>query len=263
MRLVATDLDGTLLRTDGTVSERTRHALAATRRAGIDVVVVTARSPRWLLPVVDELGVEGHAICSNGAVVYDLGARRVARRHPLATKVAQRLIRSLRDAAPGVAFACEREDVGIREPAYEPLWPSPDEHPRLDAIEAVAQPVLKLTVQHPELEQADLHRLASELCGLDAVATYSGRQLVEISAAGVTKAFAVEQLCSDLGVPAREVIAFGDMPNDVPLLEWSGHSVAVANAHPDVLAVADEITASNEEDGVALVLERLAADGAG
>jgi hydroxymethylpyrimidine pyrophosphatase-like HAD family hydrolase len=84
--------------------------------------------------------------------------------------------------------------------------------------------------------------------------TYSGERLVEISAAGVTKAFAV----ASLGVPAGAAVAFGDMPNDVPMLEWAGLGVAVENAHPDAIAAADEVTASNDEDGVALVLERLA-----
>lgn len=72
----------------------------------------------------------------------------------------------------------------------------------------------------------------------------------------MTKAFAL----ASLGIPAAETVAFGDMPNDVPMLEWAGHGVAVANAHPDALAAADEVTASNDEDGVALVLERLLED---
>ena len=88
--------------------------------------------------------------------------------------------------------------------------------------------------------------------------TYSGRQLVEISAAGVTKAFALAAHCADLGIRPEEVIAFGDMPNDVPLLRFAGLGVAVANAHPDA-AAADEVTASNDDDGVALVLERFLA----
>jgi hydroxymethylpyrimidine pyrophosphatase-like HAD family hydrolase len=80
---------------------------------------------------------------------------------------------------------------------------------------------------------------------------------MEISASGVSKAVALSRLADELGVPADEVVAFGDMPNDVPMLGWAGHAVAVANAHPDVLAAADEITASNDDDGVAQVIERL------
>jgi hydroxymethylpyrimidine pyrophosphatase-like HAD family hydrolase len=81
--------------------------------------------------------------------------------------------------------------------------------------------------------------------------------LVEISGAGVSKAFALEELATERGIPPEAVVAFGDMPNDLPMLTWAGHGVAVANAHPDVLEVAHEVTASNDDDGVAIVLERI------
>jgi hypothetical protein len=81
--------------------------------------------------------------------------------------------------------------------------------------------------------------------------------LLEISAAGVSKATALTRLCQERGIDRTDVVAFGDMPNDLPMLAWAGHAVAVANAHPDVRAAADEVTASNDELGVALVLERL------
>jgi Cof subfamily protein (haloacid dehalogenase superfamily) len=235
------------------VSDRTRSALAAMGEAGVEVVLVTARNPRGLAPVAEAAGFEGRAICCNGALVYDVGARRVVATHTLATQVAAALVTALRDRAPGVAFAVERDSVAIREPAYVPLWPTPDEHPRADALVVVREPVVKLVAQHPELTQAELYELATQVAGSDAAVTYSGERLVEISAAGVTKAFAL----AGLGVPAAEVVAFGDMPNDVPMLEWAGHGVAVANAHPDAIAAADEVAPANDEDGVAVVLERL------
>ena len=105
----------------------------------------------------------------------------------------------------------------------------------------------------------ELLALAVEvLDGQVAVTSSSSEALLEISAAGVTKASALAALAARAGIPAAEVVAFGDMPNDLPMLAWAGRAVAVANAHPEVLAVADEVTASNDEDGVALVLERLA-----
>jgi hydroxymethylpyrimidine pyrophosphatase-like HAD family hydrolase len=215
---------------------------------------VSARNPRNVGVVAADAGIDGRAICCNGAVVFDVAEQRVVAAHTLEADVALELVRSLRERAPGVAFACERETLAIREPDYVPLWPSPDEHPRTDALEFLREPVAKLVVQHPELTQLELYALATELCGTSAVVTYSGERLVEIAGAGVTKAFAL----AGLGVPPEQVVAFGDMPNDVPMLEWAGLGVAVANAHPDALAAADEVTASNDEDGVALVLERLA-----
>jgi hydroxymethylpyrimidine pyrophosphatase-like HAD family hydrolase len=218
-------------------------------------VLVTARPPWW----IEELAPEASdvAICCNGAVIWDLHARRPLDRYALQPAAAARIVRALRERAPGVAFACERADGATREPDYVPLWVSPDQHPRTDALEFVAEPLFKLVAQHPELTQLELYELALELCGEEATVTYSGAKLVEISAAGVTKAFALAAHCAALGIRPEEVIAFGDMPNDVPLLEFAGLGVAVANAHADALAAADEVTASNEEDGVALVLERL------
>ena len=104
---------------------------------------------------------------------------------------------------------------------------------------------------------------ARAAAGDDAVVTWAGLRLVEISAAGVTKAFALERLCRRLGVAPEEVVAVGDMPNDLAMLDWAGTGVGGATAGLAVLAGADEVTAANTEDGVALLLERiLAANGA-
>ena len=114
-------------------------------------------------------------------------------------------------------------------------------------------------MRHPALPLPDLLRVTRAIAGDVAVVTHSGTVFVEISAAGVTKAAALEGLCARLGVEAARVVACGDMPNDLPMFHWAGHGVAVANAHPDVLVAADEVTLSNDEDGVARVLERATA----
>jgi Cof subfamily protein (haloacid dehalogenase superfamily) len=256
VRLVATDLDGTLLGTDGHVSARNRAALAAVEDAGIIVVFVTGRPPRWLGQVAEEAGARGLAICANGALVYDLEQDAVVLENSLLPEAAARLVAALRDRAPGVVFAVERGTRFGHEPAYVPMWPTGDRDiARVE--ELVSRPVAKLLAKHPDLDAVALHELATELAGGDAMVTYSGDTLVEIGGAGVSKAVALEALCDERGITAAEVIAFGDMPNDVPLLTWAGRGVAVANAHPSVLAVADEVTLSNDEDGVAVVLESL------
>jgi HAD superfamily hydrolase (TIGR01484 family) len=257
-RLVATDLDGTLLRPDGTVSDRTRRTLRRVRDAGVDVTLVSARAPLWLRPVAQDLDLDnGYAVCSNGAVVYDFGRGGAVLHSTLSSEIAMRIVEALRRAAPGVAFACERESLSFREPHYVPLWPTPGMNERLDALAFVAEPLSKLIVQHPRLSQHELHELVAGICGQEATATISGEVLVEISAAGVTKAYALVALCEEIGVDPAHVVAFGDMPNDIPMLEWAGCGIAVANAHPDVIAVADEVTAACDADGVAVALERL------
>jgi Cof subfamily protein (haloacid dehalogenase superfamily) len=255
--LVATDLDGTLLRSDGTVSDRTRRTLKKVASGGCRVVIVTARAPLWLRDVLVDLDLQSaFAVCSNGALVQDFEQGRPLLHHPLSADVAVRLVHALRAAAPGVAFACERESLTFREPHYLPLWPTPGFASGTAEL-FVSEPVSKLIVQHPSLSQDDLYQLVRGICGDDATATISGEQLVEISAAGITKAYALQALCEQLAVTPSAVVAFGDMPNDIPMLEWAGHGVAVANAHPDVIEVADEVTRSNDEDGVAVTLERL------
>jgi hydroxymethylpyrimidine pyrophosphatase-like HAD family hydrolase len=259
VRLIASDLDGTLLHSDDSVSERTLEALARTVEAGIRFVLVSARSPSWLAPETARLGLDGIGICANGAVVYDYEAERVLIHRPLEPETARELVHGLRLAAPGVVFGCERPSGFVAEPAYRPLFRPPDSIPRADALAFTAEPVTKLIVQHPELSQPDLHALAGSFGGEKIEACYSGAGLVEVAAAGVNKGSALAELCDDLEINRSEVIACGDMPNDVSMLAWAGLGIAVANAHPEVLAVADEVTASNDEDGVALVLEQLLA----
>ena len=258
-RLVATDLDGTLLRADGTLSGRTRGALARARAAGVVLVVVTARPPRFLRRLASEEGLTGLAVCCNGALVYDLDRQCIVRHAPLAGDVVSRLIVALRASVPGICFAFELGERYGWEPTYAALDGALVDPGGLtgDALALCASPVTKLIVRHPALTAEDLLPRVRDLVGETAYATHSGAPFVEVAAGAVQKARAVEALCAELGVRPAEVVAFGDMPNDLPLLRWAGWGVAVANAHPEVLAAADEVTVSNEADGVAVVLERL------
>jgi Cof subfamily protein (haloacid dehalogenase superfamily) len=259
LRLAAIDLDGTLLRPDGSLSERSRAALGRARAAGIRVVLVTARGPRSVRLLGAELGLDGSAICSNGALTLDLVTGEVVRTQPLGAEIAARLVRELRLRLPGILFAAESDEIAL-EPGFAAWeWEPPPGTRYADGLELVAEPVAKLIVRHDTHALEAIAEAARELAGDDAAVTIPGPWTVEISAAGVSKAAALAELCAGLGVGPEEVVAFGDYPNDLPMLEWAGHAVAVANAHPDVLRVADEVTASNADDGVAVVLDRLTA----
>jgi len=259
IRVVASDLDGTLLRGDLTVSERTRAAIHQAHRAGVTFVAVTGRPPRSVRSLNERLGLEGIAICANGALVYDLDSDTVQDQTPLAAEVALWIVRGLREAAPGVAFAWEDTDGFSCEPTWgrDPL--TPERAGYGDPLELIHVPLLKVLARHPDLDFDELAERARQIAGGEAVVTWSTRQVVEVSAAGVTKAFALERVCARLGVAPAEVVAIGDMPNDLTMLAWAGRGIAVANADPEVLATVDEVTASNEDDGVAMVLERLLA----
>lgn len=258
-RLVATDLDGTLLRRDETISPRTRLLLERVRSLGIRIVLVTARPPRALRLLARSIGVEDLAICLNGAVVYDLATDAIVTHTLIAAATAQSLVNTLRLAAPGVSFAIERGMEYGYEAQYANFDPHREPVPPLigDALLLCTQGINKLIVHHTQLEHEDLFRIVSGVVGTMATVTYSGAPFVEIAASGITKAVALEGLCARYAIRASEVIAFGDMPNDLPMLRWAGHGVAVANGHEAVRAVADEVTVSNDEDGVADVLERI------
>jgi HAD superfamily hydrolase (TIGR01484 family) len=264
-RLVALDLDGTLLRPDGSVSARTRDVLRQVRAQGVRLVFVTARPPRSVRVLVRPLEAGGLAVCCNGALVYDLDRETVVARWPLVAAVARELVGALRAAAPGVCFAVEYDTGYACEAGYAAMAPGVIGPSGIapatmdDALALCATPVAKLIARHPELGVEALLVLATGVVGERAQATHSGGPFVEVSAAGVDKAAALAVLCAELGVQAASVVAFGDALNDLPLLRWAGHAVAVANAHPEVRAVADEVAPSNQDDGVAVVLERLLA----
>jgi hydroxymethylpyrimidine pyrophosphatase-like HAD family hydrolase len=266
-RLVATDLDGTLLRSDGTVSERTRRVLADAEAAGIEVVFVTARPPRWLADLEDLVGGHGRAICLGGAAVWDLASGCAIDVCGFDDDAVRGLLADLRGAVPGIALALERADGPVFDPAF--TSGRADAHPREDPawrtgpVEATLAgtkgwPVSKILARSgPALfPQEDFFRGVRGAVGNRAHLAYSGAAgLAELLPPGVTKDAALARWCQRLGIAASDVWAFGDMPNDLPMLSWAGRAVAVANAHSDVLANADVVTARNDDDGVAAYLE--------
>ncbi|SCK14252.1 hypothetical protein H180DRAFT_00899 [Streptomyces sp. WMMB 322] len=261
-RLIATDLDGTLLRDDKTVSERTVATLAAAEAAGLDVFFVTGRPARWMDVVSDHVHGHGLAICANGAAVVDLHrGRQVVDVRALERYDALAVVGALREAAPGVSFAVERVGGLHLDPQYPALHPDPV---RIVApVEKLLgpedeEPVLKLLAHHPELEPDEFLALGREVAGTHAQFTRSSKSaLLEISGTGVSKASTLARCCAQRGVRPEEVVAFGDMPNDLEMLSWAGTSYAMANAHPEVLAATTDHTSSNEADGVAEVIENL------
>jgi Cof subfamily protein (haloacid dehalogenase superfamily) len=259
VRLIATDLDGTLLRPDGTVSQRTRATLAEAVASGVELVVVTARPPRFLERVADALDLEGFAICCNGALVYDLRAQAVVTTRALDLGLARSVVAAL--AAAGLGFAIETGTRVVCEPGYTrpargDAWLTVAD---LEEMWRHGTPLVKLLAWSRTATADALAATAAALVAGVEVTHSGGSGLVEISAAGVTKVAAVAQLCADRGIHPADVVAFGDMPNDLALLRWAGLGYAMANAHPDVLAAAPARTGSNEQDGVAVAVAALLA----
>jgi Cof subfamily protein (haloacid dehalogenase superfamily) len=258
-KVVACDLDGTLLRSDGSASARSRRALAASEAAGALVVLCTARPVRWVRPLATGICARGLAVCDNGAVVWDLARDRLVAETTLPSESALAVVAALDRTFPGGAWAVERAAGFGHDPAYRPRWPVPDGTVVAEVRTLLERPPIKLMFSHGEFAADEMLGRARAAIGRYAELTHSNSAdgLLEISAVGVNKASTLARLCADRAVAAADVIAFGDMPNDLAMLEWAGRPVAVANAHPDVLAAVGEVTVSNDEDGVARVLERV------
>jgi Cof subfamily protein (haloacid dehalogenase superfamily) len=264
IRLVATDLDGTLLRSDGTISRRTIDTLTRLETAGIDLVLITARPPRWMGPIATVTGHRGIAICANGAVTFDLRTERIVDSYPIPPETAFEIVRRLRMAVPGGTFAVESVEGFACEPGHLQHQWDQESNPRVvDGAELLELPVLKLLFGHPDWTADDLLGLARETVADLAEPTHSNpeRAAIELSAPGVSKATALARLCAARGIDAAEVLAFGDMPNDLPMLTWAGMACAVANAHPNILAAVSLVTGANDEDGVAQLIDLMLAAG--
>lgn len=258
IRLVATDLDGTLLHTDGTVTTRTRAALSAIEEQGVAVVFVTGRPIRWMHDLWEHVGDHGLAVCSNGGVVYDVRAHAVRSLRPIPVDVGLEVADLMREAIPGTTFAVEKTTGSGKEPGFMERYALPDDIEVGPLAGLFDENTVKLLARHEEMDAEQFWTESERLVGHLATTTWSSLgALVEISGAGVTKASTLALLCDELGITADEVAAFGDMPNDLQMLEWAGTSYAMANAHPAVLELAGRTAPPNEEDGVAAVLEEL------
>lgn len=256
-RLIGTDLDGTLLRSDGTLGGRTEKVLRQAAAAGIAIVPATARPLRWLgqPPLTALAALVPQVVFANGAVTYDTAAGRVTSCHELLPAVAADLCKRIGAAIPAAVFAVE---VGAGEAMWhEPTYPLRSDlgQPGVVSVERAGlfpAPVTKLLVKAPGMAPDELVGQVLAATGGDAeVSVSAGYGLAELVAPGVTKATALAAVAADLGVLPEQAVAFGDMPNDLPMLRWAGRAVAVGNAHPDVLAAAHEVTGRNDDDGVA------------
>lgn len=290
VRLIASDLDGTLLLPDGSVGARTRASLDALRDSDVDLVIVTGRPPRWISPVVEMTGHRGVGIAANGGVVLDLADGHVTEIFPIDRDLALFAVDRVRAALPGVVFAVERARPGGRlaptggssydaldatladatefalADGYTPRWPVPRETHVAPIEELVDMgDVVKLLIRPGDslaIDHDDFIAMGSAALEGMVEVTHAGYEdsLLEISAPGVTKATTLARIAAGEGHGALHVVATGDGPNDVPMLVWAGSSYAVANAHRDVLAISDHIIPSNADEGVADLIDSVLAE---
>ncbi len=265
--LLATDLDGTLLREDETVSQFTRDAFTAAAARNVGTIFVTGRPPRWMRPVVTTTQHTGTAVCANGAVVVDLEQETVVRSNPIPHDVFAETVATVRREISGELYlAVEQALPGpisatgmFPEPGFAPAKATNVQilHTPLHEVPGV----VKLLVRTPgdPAETNELAKSVSQATDGSVTITHASKQhrLLEISAAGVDKAAALAELASDWQYEASDIVAVGDMPNDIPMLNWAGLGYAVASAHPSVIDAADGIIADPAHDGVAHLLAQI------
>ncbi|MDX3232606.1 HAD-IIB family hydrolase [Streptomyces sp. ME19-01-6] len=258
---MATDLDGTLLRTDLTVSARTRAALVLADRAGARHLVVTGRPAASCREFLVAIGYQGLAVCGQGAQLYDASADRLLASAALDLDLARAVVKRTEEELGGrplelAVVTAAPENRFVITPGFadrvRPGWGLVGSREEL-----WAQPIEKVLMRHRELPDGRVAAAAALAGGDEVSVTHSEKGMIEVLPAGVDKAVGLGRAAAHMGFSPAETIAFGDMPNDIPMLEWAGYGVAMGNAHPGLIAVADEVAPDHDEDGVAAVLERL------
>ena len=265
LRLVATDLDGTLLNGRGRLTSRTRRALRNIERLGIQHVIVTGRPVASCRPYFDTLGYCGLAVCGQGAQIYDADRDRLLSHVGLDSATVRAAVERLSHLVGTVDLAAVSSGIDGRF-LVTPEFLRGDENQLAPFSEVSADrlwklPIDKVLIRHRTLADRDLAAAALRCCGFDLTAVHAGPDIVELLPVGFDKATGLASVVRSLGLSRRDVIAFGDMPNDIPMISWAGYGVAMRNGHPDVKSAADEIGPTNDEDGVAQILERILNEG--
>lgn len=259
--MIATDIDGTMLRSDGTLSPRVQAALHGAWDAGIHVVPATGRPLMVAYDVIDALELNHYWVFANGAITRHLERDELVRGFWMDPVLAQSLVVELRAAIPGAGFAIEMDRDVAHEPGFAELVPhAPGNAAIDDVLDGIHSRVQKVVIFHPEFTIDELFRRAGDVVGDHASPSYSGLFFIEVGVGQVSKATALDALAADLGIDPGEVAAFGDNHNDVTMLRWAGRSFAMGNATDDLKAIADEVIPTSDEDGLARKVEELLAE---
>jgi Cof subfamily protein (haloacid dehalogenase superfamily) len=260
-KLIATDLDGTLVRSDDTVSAYTHEVLDRVRAAGIRIVAATGRGPRLTSLTRNDIRVADFLVLAQGGWVLDLDDSRYLRQARLPGKALGEALGALESVAGplSVMFEALEHDDSPLWGDYDPTWRYPVTVEPRTRTECLDGEVIKAFARSFSLNVDELLAFAQRVVPPDlATVTQAGLDYVEICPAGVDKGTGLSVVAEAVGVDPSDVLVFGDMPNDLPMFAWAGWSrVAVANAHPSLLAVADDVTLTNDQDGVAVYLDRL------
>ncbi len=260
--MVAIDLDGTLLSSRKTITPLTHSVLREAVKAGIKVVLATARPPRSVRTYYEALKLDTPTVNYNGALIWDEVKRKVVEHVPLDVAVARKVIAWGRKKYPELLVSVEILDKWYTDhysevPEYMTETAkhfTPDFIGPLEAFMRV--PITKLMFLGNPKWIAELDQSIPKKFGKLLTHTRSDPHLMQLMNPGISKARALDKVARGLGIAAEEVMALGDAPNDIHMLEWAGLAVAPENGWEEAKAAAHELMPSNDEDGVAVALRR-------
>ncbi|GLY04926.1 MULTISPECIES: HAD family hydrolase [Actinoplanes] len=260
-KLIATDLDGTLVRSDDTVSAYTHEVLDRVRAAGIRIVAATGRGPRLTSLVRTDIRVADYLVLAQGGWVLDQSEDRYLRQARISGEALGQALGTIESVVGplSVMFEALHHDESPLWGDYDPTWRYPVRVEARTRPECLTGDVIKAFARSFQIGVDDLLAVARRVVPPElATVTQAGLDYVEICPPACDKGTGLSVVAEAVGVDPADVLVFGDMPNDLPMFAWAGWGrVAVANAHPELLAVADEVTLTNDEDGVAVFLDRL------
>jgi len=258
-KVIASDLDGTLLGPDHRLTSRTIAALRAARAAGWTVIAATGRNPTSAMPLVGPHGVIDALVGSNGALVHDPHLDTTVHRFPIDGEHLEALFTSLDDGFPGLSYCWEFADSSAWDTGFEDVARQHEDlmmhavGPRPDGDVAVT----KVMVRHADLVGRQLADRLEPLLPAPLTLGCSGVSFVEITGVGVDKSRALAHIIEPLGFTAGDVIAFGDNHNDRQMLSWAGRGIAVGNAVDAAKDAADDVIGHHGDDSVAAYIESL------
>lgn len=253
-RLVAIDVDGTLVDGSNEMAPAVRDAVVAIRDKGIETVITTGRAIPGVMNAVNKLSLaEGIAIASNGAVVFTYDPPTVVHTVTFDASEAVALVLA---QVPDAMVAVEEVGVGYRVNKPFPDGEIGGQITMHSVEELVAEPVTRVIIRAPDHPVEEFSAIVHDL-GLTGTSYYIGYSAwVDLAPEGVSKASGLEVVCSRLGIPQTDVLAIGDGHNDYEMLEWAGRGVAMGHAPERVQLVADAVTGSISDDGLATELLR-------
>jgi hydroxymethylpyrimidine pyrophosphatase-like HAD family hydrolase len=246
-RLVALDIDGTVVDRNGLLPHAVAEAVGLVVQARVPVVLSTGRSWHGTRAVFEELGLPaGPTVCSNGAVIVRYPPQEILK---AITFDPRPVITQVEEFAPGSLIAVEEIGRGYR---LNNRFPGDDLTGELiieDAEQLSSRPVTRVIVRDPTRSEEDFEALARHL-GLHGVTYFVGWSAwLDIAPDGVNKATALAEVAAGFGVSAADVLAFGDGRNDIEMLRWAGRGIAIGDAPEEVKAAADDVTESFDQGG--------------